>query len=375
MISEYYLLLSKLLVKLHLAKIAYILIYPFAKTSKAQKLPIDRAEKILNDISKDKGESCIKNHTRPLSLCYDLQIIIPVYNVQKYIEECIDSVTRQQTKYKIKTVIINDGSKDYSREILKKYEHHQDIEIIDQENRGLSGARNRGLEKIDAHYVMFVDSDDRLLEGAIDKLLNKAYQTNADIVAGGYRTFHSSKILSSKTYKEEDYATHSGGGYVWGKIYKSDIFKNIGFPERYWFEDTLNSLVIADLSKHNCIIDSIVYDYRQNPKGITQSSKGSYKNIDSYWVTKRLLQDRLELGIQDNQRLYEQMLKQVCWNCIRVASIGNKDVDFALFSCCVDLWNRRFSNFKTEQDKYKDLENALRTNNYNLYKLNCFLIR
>ena len=375
MISEYYLLLSKLLVKLHLANLTYKILFHFAKNSKTKILSIDRAENILNDISKDKGESCIKNHIRPLSLCYDLQIIIPVYNVEKYIEECIDSVTRQQTKYKVKTVTINDGSKDRSREILKKYEHCQDFEIIDQENRGFSGARNRGLEVIDARYIMFLDSDDRLIDGAIEKLLYKAYQTNADIVAGGYRTFNENKILSSKAFKEEDYATHSGGGYVWGKIYRNELFKNIGFPEGYWFEDSINSLIIADMSKHNSIIEDFVYDYRHNPKGITQSSKGSNRNIDSYWVTKQLLQDRLILGLEDSQQLYEQMLKQVCWNCIRVASIGNKDVDFALFSCCVDLWNRRFLNFKTEQDKYKDLENALRTNNYNLYKLNCFLIR
>ena len=305
-----------------------------------------------------------------------LTIIIPTYNMEKYLQKCLDSLlVGRELMSCLEVLVINDGSKDRSKEILKKYEQHQDIEIIDQENRGFSGARNRGLENIEAHYVMFVDSDDRLIGGAIEKLLDRAYQTNADIVAGGYRTFNDKKILSSKAFKEEDYATHSGGGYVWGKIYRSELFKNIGFPEGYWFEDTLNSLIIADMSKHNSIIEDLVYDYRHNPKGITQSSKGSNRNIDSYWVTKQLLQDRLLLGLQDNQRLYEQMLKQVCWNCIRVASIGNKDVDFALFSCCVDLWNRRFLNFKTEQDKYKDLENALRNKNFYLYKLNCFLIR
>ena len=370
-----YLLLSKILIKLHLEKIVYVFIKPFIKNSQIEISSLGDAEKNLNCICEDKGRTCLMKHTISPSPNYDIQIIIPVYNVEKYLEECINSVILQQTKYKIKTVIINDGSKDRSREILKKYEHHQDIEIIDQENRGFSGARNRGLEEIDAHYVMFVDSDDRLSEGAIDNLLNKAYQTNADIVAGGYRTFYEKKILSYKTFKEEDYTTHSGGGYVWGKIFKSDIFKSIGFPEGYWFEDTLNSLIIADLSKHNSIIESLVYDYRQNPKGITQTSKGSIKNIDSYWVTKQLLQDRLELGLQDNQRLYEQMLKQICWNCIRVASISNKEADLALFSCCADLWNHRFKEFKTGQAKYKDLEKALRTKNYKLYKLSCFLIR
>lgn len=370
-----YLLLSKILIKLHLEKIVYVFIKPFVKNSQIEISSLGYAEKILNCICKDKGRTCLMKHTISQSPEYDLQIIIPVYNVENYIEECIDSVIRQQTKYKVKTVIINDGSKDRSREILKKYEHHQDIEIIDQENRGFSGARNRGLEEIDARYIMFLDSDDRLIGGAIEKLLYKAYQTNADIVAGSYRTFNEKKILSSKAFKEEDYATHSGGGYVWGKIFKSNIFKSIGFPEGYWFEDTLNSLIISDLSKHNSIIESLVYDYRQNPKGITQTSKGSIKNIDSYWVTKQLLQDRLILGLQDDQRLYEQMLKQVCWNCIRVASIGNKKADFALFSCCVDLWNRRFFNFKTKQDKYKNLEKALRTKNYKLYKLSCYLIR
>ena len=119
-----------------------------------------------------------------------MQIIIPVYNVEQYIQECIESILNQETQYSYIITIVNDGSPDNSRNILKQYESLNNIIIIDQENRGFSGARNRALENIYGKYLMFVDSDDKLAEGAIEVLLNTALSYKADMVEGSMSSFN-----------------------------------------------------------------------------------------------------------------------------------------------------------------------------------------
>ena len=112
----------------------------------------------------------------------DLSIIIPVYNQEKYIEECLNSVLTQKTKYKFETIVINDGSTDHTGELLEKYKDR--VVLRTQENRGFSGARNRGLSDLRGRYLMFVDSDDLLLPDAIEALMNTACESDADIVEG-----------------------------------------------------------------------------------------------------------------------------------------------------------------------------------------------
>ncbi len=101
----------------------------------------------------------------------------------------MDSVLSQNTKYHILQTIVNDGSPDHSRDILSKYEHLPNVEIINQENQGFSGARNAGLKVIKGKYVAFLDFDDILSVGSIDVLMDKVIATDADIVEGGYATF------------------------------------------------------------------------------------------------------------------------------------------------------------------------------------------
>ena len=123
----------------------------------------------LNSISPDNGESSLCDcNVIKKSPKYDVQIIIPVYNVEKYLKECLDSVFNQKTQYKFCVVAINDGSPDNSRKILAEYEKYPNLKIIDQDNKGFSGARNSGLKEIDAEYIMFLDSDDILYDGAIE---------------------------------------------------------------------------------------------------------------------------------------------------------------------------------------------------------------
>jgi len=139
----------------------------------------------LHALSPDIGKSAIRTTPTSIREEYDVQIIIPAYNEERHIAQCVDSIIRNECTYKVLTVIVNDGSTDNTPNILQQYSSMPDIEIIHQENRGFSRARNRGLDNVRARYVMFVDSDDTLPKGSIQKLLDKAYKCQADIVGGG----------------------------------------------------------------------------------------------------------------------------------------------------------------------------------------------
>lgn len=141
---------------------------------------IARASQLMRDVHDDYDNSCAIAE-KEVSSDYDLHIIIPAYNVEKYIVGCMESAIAAQNrgKYKILVTVINDGSTDATAELLKQYEGRKDVEIIHQKNRGLSGARNTGLENIRGRYVTFVDSDDEL--GDICSLLDEAIKADAEI--------------------------------------------------------------------------------------------------------------------------------------------------------------------------------------------------
>ena len=116
-----------------------------------------------------------------------ITVIIPVYNVEIYLADCLDSVL-QQTLNEIEIICINDGSSDNSLEILKEYARKDSrIIIISQENKGLGSARNRGLEVATGEYVAFLDSDDWVDNNYYEKLYNTAKKYNSEIACAGFK--------------------------------------------------------------------------------------------------------------------------------------------------------------------------------------------
>ena len=119
---------------------------------------VEEAVALLEAFSSNPGSSCIEK--KKFGLEYDLEVIIPAYNVEKYIQQCLDSVISQKTNFRFHVICINDSSTDNTGLLLKKYENAENVTIIHQENKGFSGARNVGLRKTNGKYIMFVDSDD-----------------------------------------------------------------------------------------------------------------------------------------------------------------------------------------------------------------------
>lgn len=165
-----------------------------------------------------------------------ISIIIPVYNAEKYLVKCLDSVISQSYK-NVQIIVVDDGSKDTSYKICKKYtEIDERIELYHNENSGVSATRNFGIQKATGEYIGFVDSDDWIEPEMFEKLYSSAQKYDADISICGYqKELSNGKVITSSQHvqntqltKEEaiEYALDSTyyQGFVWNKIFRRTLF-------------------------------------------------------------------------------------------------------------------------------------------------------
>lgn len=309
---------------------------------------------------------------------YDLKIIVPAYNVEDYIEECLNSIIDQETNFTYLIEVVNDGSQDSTEQILEKYRKYPNLNIIKQSNKGLSGARNTSLRDLSSKYVLFLDSDDYLEKGAIQNLLSKAVLTDSDIVEGGYKQFkNNGEIVHQVVHKDsfgED-AKKQLYGYPWGKLFKSELFQNLCFPEGYWFEDTIMHYILHQKSKKIATISNNVYNYRYNLSGITATSKKNNKAIDSFLITKQILSDMPLHGIEISQLIFSITLQQFVMNFRRTKRLSI-DIQKSLFIQTCELVDVYFSHpFKIEDQMLTDLFIALKERDFKKYYLICSLYK
>lgn len=223
---------------------------------------------------------------------YDLTIIVPTYNAEKWINQCIDSILNQVTQYSYELIVIDDGSTDNTGAIIDNYCDNTNVKIIHQKNNGYSGARNVALKELKSEYIMFVDSDDYIIDGTFEKLLSEAKKQNADIVeANGFIFNESGRIGLIK----------ENNNRLWGgpclKIMRSKLWKNVEFPEGYVFEDMIIGSLIYPLSNKTVFINDELYAYRIHSDSITQSHNTKPQNVDSLWIMLLMEKDRAALNI------------------------------------------------------------------------------
>lgn len=198
--------------------------------------------------------------------------------------------------------------------------------LIDQKNKGFSGARNTGLQYVQGKYLMFVDSDDRLAENAIENLLSVAYKENYEIVEGRYVLFSEENILFEEQIDEKECIKpiQNLKGYPWAKVIKSSLFQDLIFPEGYWFEDTIMSFLVYPRVKKAKIINNIIYEYRKNIFGISYTAIKNKKSIDSTWITELMIDNLKKFDIDMSKELYEFIIRQCLMNYQRVFFLNNK---------------------------------------------------
>lgn len=210
-----------------------------------------------------------------------VSIIIPIYNSEKYVSKCLDSVVNQ-TYENIEIILINDGSKDNSINIIKDYaKKDKRIVVIDKENEGVSKTRNLGIKKSTGDYIMFIDNDDY-----IDKTYVETYIKNSDydIVIGSYkRTDIEDKILFKYNLDENS----DWSKYVvlapWAKLYRRDflINNNIEFLDYGIGEDVYFNLLCYSKTNKIKVINDFKYNWFYNDKSVSNTKqKGLKKSID-----------------------------------------------------------------------------------------------
>ena len=174
----------------------------------------------------------------------DISIIVPAYNAEKTIKKCINSMIHQ-TKKELEFIIINDGSKDRTEEIIKEFKDKR-IKYYKNKNQGIGKTRNFGIEKATSKYIMFLDSDDSLEKRACEVMFQKAEQENLDVViCDFYKEYEDGRVEEVRTPSFENTSLKENPDIIteylcpWAKIYKRDlIIKNkIRFVENLKYED------------------------------------------------------------------------------------------------------------------------------------------
>lgn len=220
-----------------------------------------------------------------------VSLIIPVYNVADYLQQCLESVEKQNYKY-LQVIIINDGSTDCSPEICKEYvrKHSDSWILINQENAGLSAARNTGLLYATGEYIAFLDSDDWLDSNFISTLVKVMEDTGAEIVESGIRWCYPDRIYLDSIEENSIYDMKEALGHyllqtkpihsaVWCKLYHRDIFTKLNFEPGKLHEDGYFTYQAMYKCKKYAVINYIGYNYRQNREGSIMSSTVKPKNI------------------------------------------------------------------------------------------------
>lgn len=224
-----------------------------------------------------------------------VSIVIPVYNVEKYLERCLFSIVNQTYK-EIEIILVNDGSKDNSGAICDQFvKKDSRAKVVHQENRGLSEARNTGLRNVTGDYVMFLDSDDWLEFDAIEFLLGQAISQNADMVVGGvFRTSnvveHPKNTPVSYLLTQEEYAkryfkieSQTIEYYVWNKLYRRKVVEGIEFPSGFFAEDVPTMFRYILNSQTIVVTDKIVYNYFINTSGLTAKFTSKHFDVLKGW--------------------------------------------------------------------------------------------
>lgn len=227
-----------------------------------------------------------------------VSVIIPMYNVEKYIDECIKSVINQTYK-NLEIILINDGSTDNSYDICKKYsETDARIILINKENGGSASAKNFGLKIAKGDYITFVDSDDFIQNDMIEYMLNKIEKTKADIIQCDFISLYKdSKVISKSGITEETissqmflklFLTEWKNSLFWNKLFKKEVIKGVYFKEGRCIDDEFFTYKCVIKSRSVTLSDKIVYNYRIRKSGVMRSEKSQ----------KQILRDRIDYLVE-----------------------------------------------------------------------------
>ena len=229
-----------------------------------------------------------------------ISVIVPVYNVERYVRKCLDSL-KNQTMKQIEVICIDDGSTDTSGVIADEYESNDwpRFKVIHTTHGGLSAARNKGLDKAVSDWIMFVDSDDWVEPEFCRIPYRTAIKYHADMVIfQNCTTTEKGRIKKRQRYYiptgmiDHETAIDVGGTAAWGRLYKKELFSNLRYPVGHMFEDYAITHQLVYRANRIICLEEHLYSYRYRKGSICHSvvyeedriamSKARYEELVKY---------------------------------------------------------------------------------------------
>lgn len=273
-----------------------------------------------------------------------VSIIVPVYNVEKYLSECLDSLI-SQTLSDIEIICVNDGSKDSSLEILEKYaQKDKRIVVINQENSGVSTARNTGMKCANGEYIGFIDSDDWIDSDFYEKLYNSAKNNNADIAVASiiryrkieqkYRVKYIKEIVFTDLQDKISACSVPRICYVWNKLYRKELIQDDLFTPNVYFEDVIWLPNIIKKANKVVTVDGTNYYYRVNNNSIVKRPSKK-KQQDNYYAKKKMVEFFNENNLKLTKK--ERTLVKCSYSFFNIPLLKIKEIDNYLLYLLFDL--------------------------------------
>lgn len=281
-----------------------------------------------------------------------VSVIVPIYNVEKYLEKCINSLL-SQTLEDIQIILVNDGSKDNSGNIAKEYGKNNKGRVIyvEKENGGLSDARNYGLKYATGDFIAFLDSDDYIEKNAYEEMYNKAIEENADYVECDFIWEFPNKIRVDKQYpyKNKKEMLSFVRVVAWNKLIKRQLIidNNLEFPKGLRYEDVEFTYKLIPFINKFAYVDKPFIHYVQR--------KGSIANVqnertaDIFTVLDNVIEFYKKNNIYEeyrNELEYNYARYLLCSSLKRMCKIKDKTIREKLLTESWERLNLNFPNWK-----------------------------
>ena len=316
----------------------------------------------------------------------NVSIIVPIYNVEGYIEKCLESLVNQ-TLQDIEIILVNDGSTDNSALIAKRFleNYPEKIVYLEKENGGLSDARNYGIPYAKGEYIAFLDSDDYVEKNMYEEMYNLAKKQNSDMVQCNfyweYPEKDKKKIADLKEYKGKKEMLEETRVEAWNKLIRREILvenPEIRFPKGLRYEDMEFTYKLVPYIEKVDILNKPFIHYIQRQNSISNTQNEKTKEIFE------VLENVIEFYKQN--KLYEEYKDEIeyiyvrtvfCSSLLRIVKIQDENIKTQLLEKTWENVNTRFPNWKKNPilKKNKSLKDLyLKTINKTTYKIYCTIL-
>lgn len=281
-----------------------------------------------------------------------VSVIVPIYNVEKYLEKCINSLL-SQTLEDIQIILVNDGSKDNSGNIAKEYEKNNKDRVIyvEKENGGLSDARNYGLKYATGDFIAFLDSDDYIEKNAYEEMYNKAIEENADYVECDFIWEFHNKIRVDKQYpyKNKKEMLSFVRVVAWNKLIKRQLItdNNLEFPKGLRYEDVEFTYKLIPFVNRFAYVDKPFIHYVQREDSIANVQ--NERTAEIFTVLDNVIEFYKKNNIYEeyrNELEYNYARYLLCSSLKRMCKIKDKSIREKLLTESWERLNLNFPNWK-----------------------------